>query len=233
MTKTVITVFITVLAISFMAPHSSARQNRIDQNTLTQNMDGSGDHVSGILDKLKKRYGGESFSADFYQESTLAALGISDTARGRAWFRHPGKMRWEYHSPDRHAIITDGDTLWIYRPEENQVIKGDAAAYFGDGKGAGFLANFDLVTESFDVTLAGGTETHWRMKLVPHEIHYELSSIYLFIDKETSEIDRVVSKNLYGDTTAISFENPDFDDDPAASHFEFEIPVGADVILMD
>lgn len=186
-----------------------------------------------IAGKLEKKYSGKNFTADFFQESILSALDISDTARGKAWFSHPGKMRWEYTSPDRHIIVTDGETLWIHRPEENQVIKGDAAAYFGDGKGAGFLANFNLVSEAFDISLENQTDTHWRLMLVPIEQQYELSAIYLSVNKQTMDIDQVITENLYGDTTRISFENLRFVPDLDSSLFEFKIPPGTDIIFMD
>ncbi len=186
-----------------------------------------------IVDALKDRYEGKNFSADFHQESTLSALDISDTAGGKAWFNHPGRMRWEYRFPDRHIIVTDGETLWIHRPEENQVVKGNAVKYFGDGKGAGFLSNFSLISEAFDIRLAGETQTHWRLELIPKERHYELSAIYLEVHKETTEIEQVVTENAYGDTTTISFDNLRFSADMDPSLFEFEIPPGTDVIYMD
>ncbi len=192
-----------------------------------------GKELASIVDALKDRYGEKNFSADFHQESTLSAMDISDTAGGEAWFSHPGRMRWEYRFPDRHVIVTDGETLWIHRPEENQVVKGDAVKYFGDGKGAGFLSNFSLITEAFDVRLADETQTRWRLELVPRERHYELSAIYLEVNKETTEIEQVVTENEYGDTTTISFKNLHFSADMDPSLFEFKIPEGTDVIYMD
>lgn len=189
--------------------------------------------LTRIVDALNDRYAGKNFSADFHQESTLSALEISDTAGGKAWFKHPGRMRWEYRFPDRHIIVTDGETLWIHRPEENQVVKGDAVKYFGDGKGAGFLSNFSLISEAFDVRLADETQTHWRLELIPKERHYELSAIYLEVNKKATEIEQVVTENAYGDTTTIFFDNLRFSADMDASLFEFEIPPGTDVIYMD
>ena len=75
-----------------------------------------------ILEKLEVRYNTADFSADFFQESTLKALDITDTASGKVWFKHPGMMRWEYKTPENYAIISDGKNLWIYRPEDNQVV---------------------------------------------------------------------------------------------------------------
>ncbi len=189
--------------------------------------------VSGIIQKLEDRYAGETFSAEFFQESVLSALDISDTAEGKAWFSHPGKMRWEYFSPDRHVIVTDGETLWIHRPDEYQVVKGDAERYFGGGKGAGFLANFEMITESFEVRLEEETDTRWRLRLIPLEDHHELSAVYLSVRREDRTIEQVTTKNVYEDTTIITFENPDFSPEADEDLFSFEIPEGTDVVYMD
>ncbi len=215
---------VAILAISLLSPiHSDA--NGVPDNGQK--------NLQPIMDALMERYAGRDFSADFHQESTLSALDISDTAGGTAWFKHPGRMRWEYRFPDRHIIVTDGDTLWIHRPEENQVVKGNAANYFGDGKGAGFLSNFSLIAEAFEVSLLNGSQAHWRLKLVPHEKHYELSAIYLEINRKTTEIERVVTENAFGDTTTITLDNLSFSSDMDVSLFEFEIPGGTDIIYMD
>ena len=32
-------------------------------------------------------------------------------------------MRWDYDAPDKQTIVGDGETLWLYQPDMNQVIK--------------------------------------------------------------------------------------------------------------
>ncbi|HIE00862.1 MAG TPA: outer membrane lipoprotein carrier protein LolA, partial [Thiotrichaceae bacterium] len=29
------------------------------------------------------------------------------------YFKKPKKMRWDYETPDKQEIVTDGTTLWI------------------------------------------------------------------------------------------------------------------------
>ena len=83
-----------------------------------------------ILEGMEKRYANSRFFAKFFQESTIKAMEITDFASGKVYVRHPGKMRWEYEKPDRQIIITDGFKLWIYRPEDNQVMTGSAPDFF-------------------------------------------------------------------------------------------------------
>lgn len=38
---------------------------------------------------------------------------------GVAYFRKPGKMRWEYQSPERNLFLVDGKNAWFYTPVDH------------------------------------------------------------------------------------------------------------------
>lgn len=42
---------------------------------------------------------------------------------GTAYFRRPGKMRWEYESPERNLFLVDGKTAWFYVPADHTVTR--------------------------------------------------------------------------------------------------------------
>jgi outer membrane lipoprotein carrier protein len=161
-------------------------------------------------------------------------LDIKDIAAGRVWIKHPGMMRWEYATPETHAIITDGETLWIHRPEDRQVVIGNAMAYFGDGKGASFLSNIALIPEAFTVSLApaAGEGVH-TLRLDPHRKQLDLNEIYVNIEKETFNIIGVRTINAYGDETRLEFRNLEFSDDMADTLFRFQPPAGADILKLE
>ena len=92
--------------------------------------------IEKIIGGVESRYNIPGFSADFEQKSILKAMDVTDMASGKLMVCQPGKMRWEYVTPDPQTIITDGKDLWIFRPDENQVMVGKAPALFGEGKGA-------------------------------------------------------------------------------------------------
>ena len=190
--------------------------------------------IEEVIETLDRRFNAADFSASFTQESTLKAMNITDTAKGKVWFKHPGMMRWAYETPEQYAIITDGKTLWIYRPEDNQVVVGDAMSYFSNGKGASFLSNFKLVRDSFKVSFTQPSdEDHYTLKLIPHQKQLDLSEIHLNIDKRSFDIDSVVSINAYGDETRITFSTLSFEPGMDASLFHFQPPKGADVVEME
>ena len=190
--------------------------------------------VAQILAGIEKRYAGKGFSADFFQESMLKAMQISDTAEGHLTVKRPGKMRWQYTMPDAQTIITDGKSLWIYRPSDNQVMVGKAPDFFGHGKGAAFLSDIRQLRKSFTIQqLPAENPDYYRLHLVPLKPTPELSEITLSVAKASYLIDQVVTTNAYGDETRIVLNNYQFNLDPDDALFAFKIPDGADIVEMD
>ncbi|NOY69097.1 MAG: outer membrane lipoprotein carrier protein LolA [Deltaproteobacteria bacterium] len=190
------------------------------------------DELALILNGLDARLGQKNFSADFIQESTLKAMDITDTATGRVWFMYPAMMRWEYLTPEKYAIITDGTTLWVYRPDDRQVIMGDARKYFSNGKGASFLSNIRLIRDSFSVTIAQKAQDSYNLRLVPLKKEADLSEIMIKVLIPGFGIGNVVTRNAYGDETRLTFDHLRFDPEMDAALFKFTIPPGTDVLEM-
>jgi len=187
-----------------------------------------------LISKIEKRYEGEGFSARFDQRSSLKAMDITDTASGKVLIRRPGMMRWEYEAPDRQIIITDGKTLWIYRPDDHQVMTGKAPAYLGDGKGASFLSDIRQVRQNFDATLEDMDEPCCHtLKLVPKKKQHDIAFIYLLISKHTSEVLQIVTYNSYGDQTIIDLSEFQFRQKFDDTLFTFTAPQGTDILKLD
>jgi len=187
-----------------------------------------------VLKEVEKRYTASQFSADFLQESTIKSMEITDFASGRLYVRYPGMMRWEYEKPERQVIVTDGKKLWIHRPQDNQVMVGDAPVFFRDGKGASFLSDIGLVRKKFNIQLARAEgEYLYELKMKPIEVMAGVSEIRLFVTPRAYHIARIVTLNDYGDDTRIDIINPQFNVTLEPSLFSFDIPPGADVQKID
>ena len=190
--------------------------------------------LDSILNQVEKRYDINDFSVRFFQTSTLKAMEIQETASGKLQVKRPGMMRWDYEKPDKQIIVSDGTHLWVYRPEDNQVMVGRAPSFFGEGKGAGFLSDIKSVRKNFLITLENkeGEKTH-RLKLIPKNQTQDLSRIYLVVSPYTFEVMEVITYNLYDDETRIGLTDYIYDRNLEDDLFRFEIPDGADVIKMD
>jgi len=187
-----------------------------------------------ILKGIETRYAGKGFSVAFFQESMLKAMQISDTAEGRLTVKKPGKMRWEYILPDPQTIITDGKSMWIYRPADNQVMVGKAPDFFGSGKGAGFLSDITQVRKSFRISQkTAENPDYYRLQMIPKHPTPDIGEIVLSIHKDSFQVDQVVTYNAYGDETKIVFSNYRFNLNPNEDLFNFVIPEGIDVMELD
>lgn len=75
--------------------------------------------VAGAVDA---HYNGlRSLEAEFteiYQGS-----GTERTESGTLWLKKPGKMRWEYRSPEEKLFVGDGKDAWLYLPVDRQARK--------------------------------------------------------------------------------------------------------------
>jgi outer membrane lipoprotein carrier protein len=187
-----------------------------------------------VIKKVEKHYSVSGFSAYFSQTSTIKAMEITDSASGRAFFKRSGKMRWEYETPDRQMIITDGKTLWVFRPDDNQVMIGKAPSFFKGGKGFSFLSDMKVIKQQFNMVLEKETqEGFFILKLNPREKTYDIVEIYLWISRKTFDVVRILTYNSYGDETRIVFNNIQLKQKLDDSLFSFEISEGMEVLHLD
>jgi len=63
----------------------------------------------------------QSLEAEFNE--IYQAPGVQRNESGTLWLKKPGKMRWEYRSPQNKLFVADGRDTWFYLPEEKQVHK--------------------------------------------------------------------------------------------------------------
>ncbi len=84
--------------------------------------------------KTAKEFRIYDYTADFFQESKITSLDRLQRANGRVEvaFNYlqeqtvpEVKFRWQYEQPTTQEIVSDGKTLWVYLPENNQVIQSD------------------------------------------------------------------------------------------------------------
>jgi len=220
-----ITGWVMIVTMSFSHNVYSSQQNSLNK----------------ALTVIETRYRKASFCADFYQESTLQAMDMTDTASGHAKFKWPGMMYWTYDKPEKQFIITNGDDLWIYRPSDHQVMKGKSPDYFGCGKGGSFLTDIGLLRSSFDISWTQTDDPNVSnikpplkvIVLTPQKKHPDFDKLYLVFHPETGDIKEIVTLNAYHDRTRIQFTNVKFNQSITDNTFSFSIPDGTDVVHLE
>ena len=190
--------------------------------------------LDDVIDRVQTRYGNRSFSAQFYQVSTLKALEITDSGSGAIYIKYPGQMRWEYETPEKQTIVSDGKSLWVYRPDDNQVMIGKAPVFFGEGKGAGFLSNIENLRNHFDISLQStDQDSEHILKLIPNTATDEMRTIYLHLERASFNVMRIITYNAYQDETLLTFHDHRFPTDLDDALFQFAIPQGVEVLELE
>src|SRR5215467_2342069 len=62
----------------------------------------------------------KTLQATFLQEYSESGK-VTRSESGTAYFRRPGKMRWEYASPEANLFVVDGKFAWFYVPQDHTV----------------------------------------------------------------------------------------------------------------
>jgi outer membrane lipoprotein carrier protein len=71
-----------------------------------------------IIRNLETRYRrAATLKAQFY-ESYVDGKGGGSAESGTVYFSKPGRMRWEYESPQEKLFLVDGKNVWFYIPAD-------------------------------------------------------------------------------------------------------------------
>jgi outer membrane lipoprotein carrier protein len=153
---------------------------------------------------------------------------LTEETRGRVALSAPRQFRWEYEAPFPQLIVADGDHVWIYDPELEQV-QVRIQSHEEQQSPLTVLIDPTELERQFVVkpaAPAGGFE--W-VELTPREKDdAQFASARLAFDGEA--LARMEMSDALGQRTEISFRqwrrNPAF----AADTFRFTPPEGVDVV---
>src|SRR5216683_5591298 len=79
--------------------------------------------VQNIVMRLEARYRSARTLQATFLERYMENGRIVRAEAGVAYFRRPGKMRWEYESPEKNLFLVDGKTAWFYVPADHTVTR--------------------------------------------------------------------------------------------------------------
>ncbi len=88
----------------------------------------------------------ETFVLHFKQTIFSAVADDAQTAEGKIYYKKPLNLRWEYLSPEKYWIISDGEEIWMVLPEDKQVHHDSLDKVFDE------RMPFTLFLESYDIS---------------------------------------------------------------------------------
>jgi outer membrane lipoprotein carrier protein len=185
-------------------------------------------HAAGSIEKLKVfAEQTQSARATFTQTVRDKDGATVQTASGRLMFARPGKFRWEYEKPYQQTIVGDGEKLWVYDKDLNQVTVKKLEGGLGSSPAA-LLAGSNDIEQYYNVDakgIKGGVD--W-LEAYPRDKDTMFEKVRMGF--KGSSLDTMELYDHLGQVTVIRFNKLERNPKLAANLFSFTPPAGADVI---
>lgn len=168
-----------------------------------------------------------SAEGEFEQTVVARSARKPQQAAGRFAFARPGKFRWEYELPYQQLLVGDGERLWSWDRDLNQVTVRPIGDALGATPAAILFGGGDL-EHDFELTDGGAADGLAWVDARPRKTESSFESMRIGLDD--GRLRRMELRDNFGQTTMIVFTrlqpNPVLD----ADRFRFVPPAGADVI---
>jgi len=170
--------------------------------------------------------GYKNLSGQFTQIISSENSSHSQSSTGEFWIKKPNQFRWHYSTPYIQQIISNGESLWVYDEDLEQVTIKDASQSIDSSPLAIILGSADL-DKLFNITQLGDSDDLQWLSLTP----LEESSGFEFINVgfKNGLLTRMVLQDNFGQTTRLLFTDVSVQMPIADDKFEFIVPEGADV----
>jgi outer membrane lipoprotein carrier protein len=193
---------------------------------------GSAPSAAEVAASLQRKYDSvRDFSADFTHQHAGGVLRRTLVEQGTLHVKKPGRMRWEYKSPEKKLFVSDGERLYFHDPMNNQVTISDAPREDRAASAALFLSGRGSVTRDFKASfINGGTSDTYALRLDPVAPQDDYDWLEVVIDRRTLQIRSLTAVEKQGGRSTFVFARMKENIGIPDKRFEFEIPRGAEVI---
>ncbi|MDY0190220.1 MAG: outer membrane lipoprotein carrier protein LolA [Desulfuromonas sp.] len=213
-----------------------------------------------LMERLQQRFTADGAAqtiqdvqADFFQKASIASLNRVQTGRGTMAmaFDHSGSsisstlFHWIYAVPNQQQVISDGKTLWVYLPDNNQVMVSEVndKSYYSEDPLL-FLRNLGQLSSHFAVQFAPmepSTDVkpeYYQLLLTPLQPSVYIQSLQLEVPLWLGSAPQQLGFPLHsatiidptGNKTQLEFRNVKINQHLALDQFSFTVPAGVDVV---
>jgi outer membrane lipoprotein carrier protein len=190
---------------------------------------GDAEAVGKIVDAIQHHYQTtDSFSAKFVEDITPVGA-PKRTRDGLVYFRKPGRMRWEFKTPNEELVVSDGQTLYSYDPGLNQVVESPLNRALRAPGATEFLLGVGNIKHDFKASAPGAAPSDGlaHVRLVPRQGG---DAIEVAVDPNSHDIRSIQIRDELGDVTEVHFSDIRNNVSLQDSLFSFEPPAGADIV---
>ena len=168
-----------------------------------------------------------SAKANFSQEVTDSNGSVQQQASGTVQFHRPGKFRWTYDKPYEQVIVGDGEKLWIYDKDLNQVTRRHLDKALGSSPAA-LLAGADDIDKYFSLSAVGVSKKLDWLEVRPYNEDSLFAKVRMGFRGNILEI--MVLHDHFGQKTTIKLSNLQRNPKSSPELYTFTVPQGADLV---
>lgn len=190
---------------------------------------------AGALDSLENFVKtAKSGRADFTQVVTSPGrdgqAARSKTSTGKFEFSRPNRFRFDYKKPFEQTIVADGQTLWLYDVDLNQVTARKQSQILGATPAALIASSPDLnaLKKDFKLEAIADNDGMQWVQATPKAKDGQLHSVKIgFRGNDLGALD---IHDSFGQRSVITFTKLEVNTGVATDAFQFKPPQGADVV---
>ena len=169
----------------------------------------------------------QSARATFEQKVYDRNRKLVQESSGSFVFLRPGRFRWAYEKPAEQLIVGDGQRVWIYDRELNQVTVRKLTKALGSTPAA-LLAGSSDIEAAFELADAGDRDGLEWLEARPRDREAGFERIRMGFG--TGGVQAMELADNFGQTTVLRFSGIVRNPKVEPSEFRFEPPKGADVL---
>jgi len=168
-----------------------------------------------------------SARATFTQTVADSSGQITQQASGTDQFQRPGRFRWTYSKPYEQLIVGDGEKLWIYDKDLNQVTQRKLDKALGSSPAA-LLAGADDIEKYFSLNALGKKGKLDWLEVRPYDEDSLFDKVRMGFYRNTLEVMELYDH--FGQKTTIKLSRFERNPVTPGDTYTFTIPDGADVV---
>lgn len=185
----------------------------------------SGFAHAGAIEQLNRFIQTKTLSSTFSQTNVTGKK--TQTSKGQLAISRPDRFRWEYQQPDPQIIVGDGQYLWIYDGDLNQVSQKNQKSTLGDTPAA-LLAGNNTVSKFYTLTEKPNRQGLEWLEAKPKTQDQGFATIRMgFADGDLKAMELT---DFTGQQTSITFGSWNKAPVFSPKQFEFTPPKGADIL---
>ena len=170
------------------------------------------------------------FTADFSQQYESGILRKKLTERGKLQIKKPGKMRWDYTAPDKKLFVSDGTSVYLWVPADNQVTVSTVPKEAEAATAMQFLTGKGRLDRDFTVSFTSDPPAGtYGLRLDPKLADRDYDWLQLVVDRQSMQIRSLTAADRQGGQSTFTFTNLKENVGLPDTTFTFKIPRGADV----